>query len=282
MPELPEVHTISTDLNKHISGYKIESARILGSYRVLPDKNTFINGIREQPIIGVERVAKNIIINLGSGNALVIHLAMTGQVLIKEQQSKPVNWVRVILRLSKEADAKTLVLSDMRMFGKAELLEKNGLTTLKNRYGPEPIKESLSVEEFHKQLNSKKTAVKNVLLDQSIISGMGNIYATDALFIAGIHPETPSHKITSQMAGSLLEAAREILKEGIEHRGSTLPDKMYVDIFGNEGTHQNYFRIYGKKNCPNCETEVVFKKVGGRGTFFCPSCQSPDGQKTLL
>ena len=111
------------------------------------------------------------------------------------------------------------------------------------------------------------------MLDQAVVSGLGNIYATDALFLSKINPKTPSSAFSLTMAETLLKNARAILLEGIAHRGSTLDDKMYVDVFGKAGTHQKYFRIYGKANCPNCKSKAEYVKINGRGTYYCPICQ---------
>jgi formamidopyrimidine-DNA glycosylase len=282
MAELPEVHTITEDLNKEIPGYTIQDVTVIGNYRINPDKIGFINKLKGQAVVKAERVAKNILIKLGSGEYILIHLAMTGQVLLKELRDKTPNWARVVLRITKNGATKTIYLCDMRMFGKIEILSENDIGKLRSKYGPEPITEHLTPENFHQQVTSKNTNIKNVLLDQSIVSGLGNIYTTDALFIAGIHPETPARQLTVDMARKLLDASREILNEGIKHRGSTLQDKMYIDIYGKEGTHQKYFRIYGKNVCPVCSSKIIYKKVSGRGTYFCANCQSLNGQKTLF
>ena len=110
-------------------------------------------------------------------------------------------------------------------------------------------------------------------MDQSIVAGLGNIYATDSLFLAGIHPETKTQNIDLNSAKKLLNAMSLIVNEGIEHRGSTLEDEMYVDAFGKPGTHQKYFRVYGKKACINCNNKISVKKINGRGTYYCSFCQ---------
>jgi formamidopyrimidine-DNA glycosylase len=281
MPELPEVHTISSDLNQHISGFTITDVKVLGTYKVLPDQHAFFSGLKDQKILEVKRIAKNIVVLLDNEKALHIHLAMTGQVFVRDPKEKVPNWTRVVLRLSKNGASKIIYLTDMRMFGKIGVMDQKGLENLKNKYGPEPL-DNITPSDFLQRLQQKNTSVKNALLEQSLVSGLGNIYATDALFMAGIHPETPTKKLTLQTATKLLESSREILLEGIKHRGSTLDDKMYVDIFGKEGTHQKHFRIYGKSKCPNCGGDVEFKKIGGRGTYFCPVCQTVGEQSALF
>jgi formamidopyrimidine-DNA glycosylase len=282
MPELPEVHTIVSDLNSNISGYKISGVRIEKNYKTIPDNDTFKKSVLGQSITQVERIAKNIIIHLSSDNYILIHLAMTGRVLLRNKQDKSDGWTKVILDLEKNGEQKQLRFTDTRMFGKIGVVGGKAIQGLVDKYGPEPISQNLADEQFLGILRSKKTNIKNALLDQSLVSGLGNIYATEALFLAGIDPHTNTAKITPENAKKLLEASKKILLEGISNRGSTLPDKAYVDIFGKEGSQQNFFRIYMKEKCPTCGTRVTFTKLNGRGTYFCPNCQPPDGQGPLF
>lgn len=277
MPELPEVQTIVSDLNQHITGFQIVKILIEKGYIVYPSKHLFGKIALNQEITSVQRVAKNILIKLKNSYFIHFHLAMTGRILLREPDQKSDNWVKLILNLKRaclpEGTGLTLKFADMRMFGKAELLSSQEVEQLKNKYGPEPLDENLTPEVFLQKIKSKNSTIKNVLLDQQIISGLGNIYATDALFLANIHPESLTKDITLNQAKNLLLSAKQVLQEGIKNRGSTLPDKMYVDIFGNPGFYQNFFKIYSKQTCPKCKTKVEFKKVAGRGTYFCPRCQ---------
>lgn len=276
MPELPEVHTIASDLNKHISGYSIKKVVVSKSYNVKPNANDFVKNVSGKKVIGARRVAKNIIIDLETGDSIVMHLAMTGQVLLRDPQLKSDKWIKAVFVLDNEdvaTKSKNLIFTDMRAFGKLTYAQDKDLEELYKKYGPEPLDEGLTAQEFLQILQKKKTAVKKALLEQSLISGVGNIYANDALFLSKIHPETLTVKLNEQNAERLLEALRTILQEGIDHRGSTLPDRMYIDIFGNAGTQQDHFRIFMKKSCPVCGTKVEVKSIGGRGTYFCPNCQ---------
>ena len=273
MPELPEIHTITTDLNSMISGYSIKKVTVATNYRVLPNNTEFNKRLTGKTIKQVRRIAKNIIIEMEPKDFLVIHLGLTGRVLVRKPEEINDKWVWVVLRLGNKVDTKDLKYCDMRMFGKIGVLSEEEVEKLSQSYGPEPLNEIKDPKEFLNIIRSKKTIIKNILMDQSIVSGMGNIYVMDALFMAGIHPETPTRNITLEMAHKLLTSSKEILGEGIAHRGATLPDKTYVDPYGREGTQQQYFKIYMKKNCPVCGGKVTFKKIGGRGTYFCPVCQ---------
>jgi formamidopyrimidine-DNA glycosylase len=147
------------------------------------------------------------------------------------------------------------------------------LQKLTEKYGLDPLEKSVTPEKFLKAVKSKRTNIKNVLMDQKIMSGIGNIYATDALFLAGINPLLPTQNMSLEMAEKMLSSVRDVLTEGIKNRGSTLPDKMYVDIFGKTGNQQNHFKVYLKTKCTNCGSSIKFIKINGRGSYFCPTCQ---------
>lgn len=273
MPELPEVHTIASDLKKNLVGYRIDKVEIEHGYKVNPNAKDYAQLLIGTTIVKVGRIGKNIVIKLGSGAFLTFHLAMTGRLLLKPPKSPKDPHQKVQLTLSSQEKKVCLRFCDARMFGKTCVLDQEGVQKLKQKYGPDFVLEVITAEIFLSRLQSKKTTVKNALLEQSIVTGLGNIYATDALWIAKIHPEAKTQELTLERAKLLLDSAKEILLEGINHRGSTLPDEAYVDIFGKPGIHQNYFRIYGKSHCPACKSKVEYKKLNGRGTYFCPVCQ---------
>ena len=269
MPELPEVHTIASDLKKSIEGCSIDGVEIENGYKVNPNNRDFSQRLIGSHISRVGRIGKNIVIKLTSGDFLTFHLAMTGRLLLKNAKSAKDPHQKVQITMAE----KVLRFCDARMFGKVGVWNEQEIKKLKEKYGLDVIIQELSPADFMGRLKSKNTVVKNALLEQSIVAGLGNIYTTDALWMAKIHPETRTKELDIQRAADLLNAAKEILTEGILHRGSTLPDEAYVDIFGRPGNHQNHFRIYGKSYCPNCKTKVEYKKINGRGTYFCPSCQ---------
>lgn len=273
MPELPEVHTITTDLKKHLENTKIVDVVIKDAYLTGPNNEIFVKTVLNKKIVSISRVAKNIKLTLEDNNSIIIHLAMTGRVFIRTTEFRNDLWERVVFVIEKNGKHVHMRFCDMRMFGKVALLNTAEVEELHNKYGPEPIAETTTAEIFLAALKSKRTTLKNALLDQHVVSGLGNIYATDALFLAKLHPEKKTGDLTLEEAAYLLAAARQVLNEGIEHRGSTLDDEMYVDVFGKPGTHQNHFKIYDKKTCPACGTKVAYKKLNGRGTYFCPKCQ---------
>src|SRR3989339_2151481 len=270
MPELPETQTIAALLNKNLKGRKIVTVHVSKDYRALPSTEIFIKAVTGKEIKSVRRVAKNILIELENGNHILFHLAMTGRLLLWNDLIGNERWVKVILHLD---NGTKLTFSDMRMFGKAAILSPKQTEELAARYGPEPLDKNTTPQQLFENLKTKRTNIKNALLDQVVISGLGNIYATDALFLAKINPLTKTSEIAPEDTSRLLDAIREVLEESIKFGGSTLSDKMYVDPFGKEGTYQEHFKIYSKKNCPVCGAKVSFIKISGRGTYFCPGCQ---------
>jgi len=273
MPEFPEVYTISQDLKKNITGYTVKGIQISTNYKLPTTIKAKLKSLIGKKIVNTDNIAKNIVLELSENMYLVFHLAMTGRILLRELGSKPDNWVKVSLQLEKDNKKRLLRFADMRQFGKVLVLNKKELDNLVNKYGLNPLDKDATPEKFLKVIRSKRTNIKNLLLDQKVIAGVGNIYATDALFLSKIHPKISTQNLDLESTTTLLNSIKEVLKEGIKNRGSTLPDKMYVDIFGKEGKQQNYFKIYLKQTCPNCNSKVEIIKINGRRTYFCPTCQ---------
>jgi formamidopyrimidine-DNA glycosylase len=273
MPELPEVHTISQDLKKNIIGYEIKSIKISPDYKIPETEKIKLAKLGGKKISDVGRIAKNIVIKLSENDFLIFHLAMSGRILLRSSKEEKDNWTKIVFEISKNEETKYLKFCDMRQFGKIKVMDRQSLKDMKNKYGLDVLDKNTTTEKFLKAIKSKNTNIKNALMDQKIISGVGNIYATDALFLAGINPKTRTKNLNLQNGQHLLNSLHQVLKEGIKNRGATLPDEMYVDIFGKPGNQQNHFKIYGKKICPKCGSPVSFEKINGRGTYFCPVCQ---------
>lgn len=278
MPELPETHTIATVLDKYLSGKRISKVSVAKSYKALPSTELFIKASVGKKILSVTRVAKNILLNLDNKNTILFHLAMTGRLLITESNRE--KFVKVIIDFEKDQDSSatpypaSLVFSDMRMFGKAAVIGPKQKEQLINRYGPDPLDQMLTAQDLYKALQSKRTTVKNALLNQEIIAGLGNIYATDALYLSKINPSRKTSDLQIEDAEILIKSIREVLLESINLGGSTLSDKMYVDPFGNEGRYQTRFKVYSLEKCALCGSPTKIVKISGRNTYYCPSCQS--------
>jgi len=304
MPELPEVTTIVSQLKKEIVGHKVIEVETIEGYRTEPPFGEFRAKIRNKKVASVERVAKTIVVGLGDRSQvigqrqkfagepspnishlesvyLVIHLAMTGRLLLRSKGFKADPWLRLVFSFD---DGRELRFTDPRMFGYVRLVSDLKLKEHQEKYGPDPLDNSLTPLTFLNRLRLKKTMVKRALLEQGLVSGVGNIYANDSLWMAQIHPETPSENLSLMEAGKLLEALRIILKESIKHRGSTLGDKMYLDLYGQAGEHQDHLRVFGKNGqaCARCQSPILYKEIGGRGTFFCGACQLKSTKKITI
>jgi formamidopyrimidine-DNA glycosylase len=265
MPELPEVETIKRDLEKIILGKKIIEVR-LNNPRVIrePEPAKFKALLEGQTVKNVLRRAKVLILELSSGKSLVIHLKMTGQLVYPGGGAKS----RVVFKFS---DGKILDFNDQRLFAELRLL--NDWRTFKfiRELGPEPFE--ISPEKFKAMLACKKSKIKPLLLDQTFISGIGNLYAAEVLFRAKINPIRPADSLSDKEKELLLKQIQEVLREAIKSGGSSIDD--YVRLSGEKGDYVRHHRVYGRqaKPCLVCKTPITRTVVGGRGTFFCSQCQ---------
>ena len=275
MPELPEVTTITNQLKKELVEKVFSNVFVNLNYKTYPSNEGFIKDVAGSKVLDVYRIAKVIIIKIAKDEKesyITIHLAMTGGLRYFSSEKKHLGGDSVLVKFEFEDDS-ILTFTDQRRFGYVKLLDEREFLTLTQKYASDPFE--INLKSFEKNIKSKRTNIKNALLNQSLISGIGNIYANDALFMAKIHPETKTVILTIAQLNSLLTALKTILKEGINHKGSTLSDLMYTDIYGGYGEHQKYFRVYGKNGspCAICTTNIEFKILNGRGTYYCLKCQ---------
>ncbi|NIT03623.1 bifunctional DNA-formamidopyrimidine glycosylase/DNA-(apurinic or apyrimidinic site) lyase [Candidatus Saccharibacteria bacterium] len=265
MPELPEIETIVKDLKEALPELVVKRVIVHGGYR---PKASDLPSTVGSSVSTVDRVGKTVHMVLDDTRRVVFHLAMTGRLLLRRAGDVPDPNQRVSFIFS---DGRQLRFTDIRMFGWVELFGEDRFREFSKRYGPDPFE--ITAEEFAERFLSKKVSVKNVLLDQSLVSGIGNIYANDALWMAEIHPEAKTHKLSGEQLRKLHQAVLDILREGIEHRGSSIDT--YVDAYGRAGKHQEHFRVYQKEGekCARCGSVLRFKQLSGRGTFYCDNCQ---------
>ncbi|MDD5618017.1 MAG: bifunctional DNA-formamidopyrimidine glycosylase/DNA-(apurinic or apyrimidinic site) lyase [Candidatus Omnitrophica bacterium] len=265
MPELPEVETIKRQLEKSIKGKKI-TAVIIHNAKVIkePFLDLFIKGIKGSKIEHILRKGKALILELSSGKSLVVHLRMTGQLVYPGSGKQS----RVSFRLS---DNRLLDYNDRRILGELRLLDDWRNLKFIRELGPEPF--GLTLEEFSKMLSPKKTKIKPLLLDQTFISGIGNLYAAEALFKAKVHPLRPASSLSAKEKKELFFAIKEILRRAIKHKGSSIDQ--YVTATGEKGGYVKYHKVYGRedKPCFVCKKPIKRIALGGRGTYFCARCQ---------
>lgn len=274
MPELPEVETVRKTLeplllNHKIIGVKIFLDKVVKSSDIL----TFKNKIIGQTIHQVQRKAKLLIFVLDN-DVLLSHLRMEGKYYYQKHDEK-INWKHVLLVLDLD-NGYQLRYHDTRRFGTFHLQNKKSYQTLKpyTNIGPEPWNQAVTANYLAEKWKHKKQKVKTALLDQTIISGLGNIYADEVLFAAKIHPETSVNKLTNQNLTAIINNAIKILKQSIELGGSTIAT--YTSSLGIKGSFQDQLQVHTRANqpCFNCQNIIKKIKVNNRGTYFCPCCQT--------
>lgn len=287
MPELPEVETVKIGLSKLIVGRVVESVRH-DNQKSFPnaenDVQEFLIGAK---VLSVKRRAKVLLIELSSKYSLVIHLKMTGQ-LVFESASKrfgaghpssslinqlPDKSTRVTLKFT---DGSNLFFNDQRKFGWMRLLPTAEVPNIDffQKVGPEPLAADFTAKAFHERLLRRTNSrIKAVLLDQTVIAGVGNIYADESLWGAKIHPETRVSDLSKNQVNTLFIQLREILQVAIDKGGSS--DKNYVNVEGKKGSYLDFARVFRRegKPCPRCGISIIKTRVAGRGTHLCPNCQ---------
>jgi formamidopyrimidine-DNA glycosylase len=258
VPELPEVETVVRTLAPHLAGRRIISAGFTSKFVTPGDRRKLAARFAGRTIVGVRRRGKFIIIALDQG-VFTVHLGMTGKLLMDGATGEHTHGVFHL-------DRGVLLYDDPRQFGR---IEWNAVRVAK--LGPEPLE--IGLEEFSARLRSRKTKVKPLLLNQTFLAGLGNIYVDEALFIAGIHPLATASRLSAPRAARLHQAIRDVLTLAIEHKGSSISD--YVDAEGRRGDFQLLHRVYGREGepCANCGRPIRKTVVAQRGTHFCGKCQ---------
>lgn len=276
MPELPEVETIRRSLQPNLIGRRIaEVVRIAWPGTIAaPSPEEFSERLQGRQIVAIDRRAKYLIIHLDHAEALVVHLRMTGQLTVVDAAAETDKHTHVVLRLD---TGQQIFFRDMRKFGRIWLLDREGLAALDRKLGPEPLDDALTVEAFRALIRRRKGRLKQLLLDQAVIAGLGNIYVDEALWLAQLHPLATVGMISDAQIDALYTAIREVLNGGIEKRGTTFSN--YRDALGAKGSNQNYLNVYDRKNqpCMRCGSPIERIVVVQRGTHICAYCQPLGG-----
>jgi formamidopyrimidine-DNA glycosylase len=275
MPELPEVETIKEDLRELVVGSEIERAEVLAPSLVeQPSAEEFANRLEGVGITGARRRAKHLIVELDTGDSVVFQLKIGGQLLLVPPAEEPETALMLVLDLDGD---RRLFLRDETGFTRARLLDADELEERLSSLGPEPFEREFDVGFLQRIIGSRRAQIKPLLLDQRVVSGIGNIYADEILYDARLHPRRKANTLTEGEWEALHAAIRANLAAGIEHRGTTV--RLYKDVLDRPGKHQDYLRVFEKHGqpCPGCEGEVVREKVSGRPSHFCPACQREDG-----
>jgi formamidopyrimidine-DNA glycosylase len=275
MPELPEVELVAQSLDKLVSKRKIIIAELIRE-RLAPSNppQEFAEKLKDATINFVHRRGKHILFDLHNGNTLITHLRMSGRFMLLPVERDLPKFTHAIFYFEDET---RLIFSDQRHFGLMKIVETAKLHESPEikKLAPEPFSDEFNLKYFQDVLKTSKRNLKEFLLDQTKVLGLGNIYVSEALFLAKIHPQTPADKVPARKSAVLFEKIREVLAQSIAH-GSTLnvnPENIDGSYYG--GGYENQWRVYDreKEPCVNCQTSIARLKQGGRSSYFCPKCQ---------
>lgn len=287
MPELPEIETVKLGLQKYLVGHRIENVDVRIP-KMFVGKKEDILGVK---IINIKRIGKALIIEFDNDYLLAVHFKMTGQLVFRDKNTEslvlskkvggdflPTKYSHIIFTLDKGA---MLYYNDLRQFGWIKILKKDELMKIPffREMGPEPkvgedlVGKELKFDYFKSVLLKSNLAIKVILMDQKKIGGIGNIYANDALFLAGINPTKKGKSLNDTEFEKLFKAIFAVINKSLSFGGSS--DENFVNALGQDGNYQDHTLVYGKKGqkCPKCGLAIQKIQLGGRGTFFCSVCQ---------
>lgn len=270
MPELPEVQTIVNELKALLLGRKISACHILRDSIIQGDKKQFRKLVENKSITKIDRQGKYIIFTLSSDLWIIGHLRMTGKFVVQPLASEQKRHDRVVFDLDNH---QKLIFSDVRCFGTLEVIndpEKHrGLSHL----GLDPWSKNLTGSTLKKRLDRRLIPIKTALLDQKIIAGLGNIYASEILFDAGINPMIPANALSGKKLTTLIQSMRKILSLALKYNGTSISDYRRVDE--KQGLFQKFLKVYGKgdQKCKTCASTIEKIIQNQRSTFLCPTCQ---------
>ncbi|MDR1475341.1 MAG: bifunctional DNA-formamidopyrimidine glycosylase/DNA-(apurinic or apyrimidinic site) lyase [Holosporales bacterium] len=271
MPELPEIEILKLQLQKIALDHTVYDIEILVDKLRKPVPKTLKTDILNRKINSIERRGKFLLFNLSNDNILAIHLGMTGQLLVAPNSGKNTalseKHLRVVFRLGSFA----IKFFDTRKFGLIDIFHQNPeyITSL----GIDPLSNEFDAKRLFSLTRNNNVTIKSLLLNQKKISGIGNIYANDALFYAGINPMRSSATITQEESGKLAQSIKSVLCNAISLGGTSMKD--YIHLDGKKGRYQDHFLVYSKSglSCSKCGCVILKKKIDGRSSFFCKNCQ---------
>lgn len=284
MPELPEVETIRHDLQQKIINQKIIRVSVRKNNMVIGSITEFKKELMGNKIKKVGRVGKLIILTISNNQFLLIHLRMTGQLIWQDKNNilagghgwpkvdqLPNKYSHIIIEFQ---DGAKLFFNDQRQFGYMKIVNKNDKDKIINRFGIEPLQLNFTWHNFQQLIKNRSVAIKTILLNQQLVAGIGNIYADEICFAAGIRPTRKVNKLTTKELKRIFKQTEIIIKKAIQKRGTTFND--YVDAEGRRGNYLKYLQVYGRTNkpCKKCQTQIKKIRLNGRGTHYCPHCQN--------
>jgi formamidopyrimidine-DNA glycosylase len=273
MPELPEAETIVRDLQDRVAGARVTAVRVIWEDVLAPglSPHKLRHSLRNRQIEGVSRRGKNVVLEFEGDLRLIINLGMTGRV-ISSRSPRAVELQHIAVRLAL-ADGSALLYDDARRFGCLDLRDADGWRARNAELGVEPLSADFTARRMHEITRKSTTPIRNLLLDQKRIAGIGNIYANEALFRARVRPRRRARRLTRSETRALRDALRVVLREAIAARGTTFSD--YRDGEGESGAFEPKLRVYGRDGlpCTVCRTPIKRIVLTNRSAFYCPRCQ---------
>lgn len=287
MPELPEVETVRLQLLSKIRNKQVKKVKVFNE-KTVRGNVAFSRKIKDKTFSNIDRIGKLMIFSFKNESDLFLlaHLKMTGQFFYLDKKKKVSGGGHSMTELDQKdlpnkhtrvafyfTDDSALFFNDMRKFGYIELADTKTVTKAKKRFGPEPIKNDFDKVTFAANLKKKNRSIKSVLLDQTFIAGLGNIYVDEVLFKTKVSPERKANEVTKQEAYAIAKTSGDVMNKAISVGGTTF--QHFKDTGGKNGNYTDYLKVFGKHKtaCPRCKTMIQKIRVAGRGTHFCPTCQ---------
>jgi formamidopyrimidine-DNA glycosylase len=278
MPELPEVEVVRRDLEREVVGKKIKGVDVDGmrSIRRYRQRKQFTSELDGRKITAVSRRGKYIVMKLDDGNALIVHLGMSGQLLrAKSSRETAPKHTHVTITFTQGGQLRFV---DPRTFGEMFVTPYDGMDDAVEELahlGIDPLESAMSWDYFGELMSQRHLKLKAALMDQKFLAGIGNIYSDEILFNAGLKWDRMSDSLSPEEVRRLYRALVETLQDAVKYRGSSLADEQYVDLFGKKGEYQLHHKVYAREGeaCLRCRHVIVRQKTGGRSTFFCSACQ---------
>jgi formamidopyrimidine-DNA glycosylase len=279
--ELPEVEVVRRDLEKDVVGRKVAEAEVRPSKNAMRvirrhgKRKEFTDRLAGRKFTKAERRGKYVLLHMDNGDVLVVHFGMSGQFVRGSKRVPLVQHTHVVITFAQGGDLRFV---DPRTFGEMFVTAADELGKVKElqHIAIDPLDHVFTWNAFGGALAQRATKMKQLLMDQKFISGLGNIYSDEVLFGAGLRYDRMSDSLSSQEVRRLYRAMQEVLQEAIRFRGTTLDDEAYLDLFGKPGEFQNELKVYGRTGlpCRRCRTPIQAVKISGRNAYFCPQCQS--------
>jgi formamidopyrimidine-DNA glycosylase len=279
--ELPEVEVMRRDLEKDVVGRKIAAAEVRPSKNAMRiirrhgRRKEFADKLIGRKVLKSDRRGKYVLLSLDNGDVLVVHFAMSGQFVRGNKRVPLPPHTHVVITFQQGGDLRFV---DPRTFGEMFVTAGDDLGKVKElqHIAIDPLDHVFTWQSFGGQMAQRESKLKQLLMDQKFISGLGNIYSDEVLFAAGLRHDRLSDTLSSQEVRRLYRSLQEVLQEAIRYRGTTLDDEAYLDLFGKPGEFQNELKVYGRQGlpCRRCRTPIQTVKISGRSAYFCPQCQS--------